>query len=532
MRKKFLLLLLFLKNFSAEKVCFCLLFFLTLFTALPLSGESKKVCSFRIIQTTDIHGQYSNFSAPGISSLAFVVKKAMEEKGKENTLYIDCGDILQGTYESAYDRGKMMIPYLNSTFCEVFVPGNHDLEFGTENFLKTFLNYRGKILSCNLRPHEKEGVPAIFSYAFFRKGGADIAVIGMSPRFLQSWFSPKDLQGIIQKNAARELNKLMPLIMKRKPHFIILAMHEGEYRNTLKEGKQEKGFLSRLFRQYPQIDLVLGGHTHMVSEGKKCYQNQWYVQAPPLAAGAAVVDVIIDAATGKKLSLRSEIRYSSREKTDPETGKLFAPVLQETEKAGKERLGYLPFAPRPVGKSLKKAAGNPFAVLMGKVLREAAGTPLAFHGTMGNYQCHAGFLTQRRLFLLLPYENRISTIPVTKEECRRILEEQIKNVRYGNFQQPSGVKYTYKNGKVTGLTAEANPVWDKESMPCAFTSYALSGAGGRFPVLASIASKKAHLRKDLSLTVREAAKEYIRKNMGKSSFRKNTSRQKKHNKNH
>ena len=55
MRKKFLLLLLFLKNFSAEKVCFCLLFFLTLFTALPLSGESKKVCSFRIIQTTDIH---------------------------------------------------------------------------------------------------------------------------------------------------------------------------------------------------------------------------------------------------------------------------------------------------------------------------------------------------------------------------------------------------------------------------------------------------------------------------------------------
>ena len=310
-------------------------------------------------------------------------------------------------------------------------------------------------------------------------------------------------------------------------------MHEGEYKNPLKEGKSEKGFLSGVFRKYPQIDLVLGGHTHSVSGGKKCYQNQWYVQAPPLAAGAAVIDVKIDAKTGKKLSLESAIRYSSRETADPETEKLFAPILRETEKTGKEHLGFLPFAPRPVGKSLKKAQGNPFAVLMGKALREAANTPLAFHGTMGNYQCRAGAITERRLFLLLPYENHISTVPVTKEECRRILEEQIKNVRYGNFQQPSGLRYTCKNGRVTELTAETNPAWDnEESMQCAFTSYALSGAGGRFPVLASIAAKKAHLRKDLALSVREAAKAYIRKNMQKPSFRKySSSRQKKNNKN-
>ena len=531
MRKSFIFL--FLRSFSVKKICPATLLFFSLFLLLPLSGGSRNFYSFRIIQTTDIHGQYSNFSAPGVTSLASVVKKAMEEKGKENTLYIDCGDILQGTFESAYDRGKMMISYLNSTSCEVFVPGNHDLEFGTGNFLKNFLHYRGRILSCNLRPYEKKDTPEIFSCAFFRKGGANIAVIGMSPRYLQSWFSQKDLQGIIQKNAVRELNKLMPGVMKKNPHFIILAMHEGEYKNTLKEGKQEKGFLSRLFRQYPQIDLVLGGHTHMVSGGKKCYQGQWYVQAPPLAAGAAVIDVKIDAGTGKKLSLESAVRYSSRESVDPETEKLFAPILQETEKSGKERLGYLPFAPYPVGKSLKKAADNPFALFMGKVLRETAGTPLAFHGTMGNYQCRPGYITRRRLFLLLPYENHISTIPVTKEECRRILEEQIRNVRYGNFQQPSGIKYTCKNGKVTDLTAEANPAWNEESMQCAFTSYALSGSGGRFPVLASIAAKKAHLRKDLSISVREAAEKYIRKNMQGTSFRKRSpSQQKKYNRNH
>ena len=121
---------------SLEKYCIflCLFLFQTLF-----AGENgNKVYSFRIIQTTDIHGQYSNFSGPSVASLASVVKECIREKGKENTLYIDCGDILQGTFESARDRGKMMIDYLNHTFCEVFVPGNHDLDFGTENFLECF----------------------------------------------------------------------------------------------------------------------------------------------------------------------------------------------------------------------------------------------------------------------------------------------------------------------------------------------------------------------------------------------------------
>lgn len=502
-------------SFFRKKLFWLLFLLFAVWIPAPFSvlaePSSPSTIRIRIIQTTDIHGQYSSFAKPGIMELAYLVEKAREEAGENNTLYLDCGDLFQGTFESSLDQGGMMIHALNLMKCDAFIPGNHDMDFSLTALQKNLSFFRGKILSASWR-FASEKAPEILSYAIFRKAGICIGVIGLSPRYMESWFAPESLNGLIRQNAAKEIAKIMPLLMKEKPSLLILAMHEGEYRSTLKEGKKEKGFLSHIFRQWPQIDLVLGGHTHMVSAGKKCYFDQWYVQAPALAEGIGVIDVHFEKESKKLLSMRSEIRKPEKGKRSAAMEKLFSGKLREMEKAGKNRLGYLPFAPSPVGKSVYKAMKNPFAKLMGKALQEAVNTPVAFHGTMGNYKCNAGNITERRLFLLLPYENTISTICLTPEECRKVIEEQCRNVRFGNFQMVSGVRFSFAKGKVGKvLYNEDGTVWQSGEKEAAFTSYALSGAGGRFPYLANLAKRKAHTKKFCQTTVRKAAEEYIKK---------------------
>lgn len=492
------------------------LFILFYLFSLPFfASEGENIACVRIIQTTDIHGQYSSYSAPGISSLAFLIERARKEAGKENTLYIDCGDFLQGTFESSADKGKKMMEFFNLLSCDILVPGNHELDFGMKNLLEKLSLFQGKILSCNWRFTQKNA-PRLFSYTILQRGGIKIAVIGMSPRYMESWFSSSDLQGLLRMNAAKSFARFMPYIMKEKADLIILAMHEGEYASTLKEGGKEKKFLSHLFRQWPQIDIVLGGHTHLVSSGKKCYRGQWYVQAPALAGGIAVIDVKFDKEKKKLLSLRSEIRKNEKKNSSRQITSLLSPLLAETEKEGKRSLGYLPFAPSPVGRSLARALNNPFARLLGNALREATKKEIAFHGTMGEYRCRKGRITKRRLFLLTPYENTLSTIPLTPEECRKVIAEQCKNVRFGNFQMPSGLRFTRSRGKINkDLFLENGQIWNHGEKEVVFTSYVLSGAGGRFPFLAELAKKKRSRRKYLSVTVREAAEKYILKHYNK-----------------
>ncbi|MBR2364233.1 MAG: metallophosphoesterase, partial [Lentisphaeria bacterium] len=115
------------------------------------AAETDNAIRIRIIQTTDIHGQYSSFAKPGITELAHLVTEAREEAGENNTLYIDCGDLFQGTFESSLDKGGMMIHALNLLKCDAFIPGNHDLDFGLDSLQKNLHSFRGKILSCSWR---------------------------------------------------------------------------------------------------------------------------------------------------------------------------------------------------------------------------------------------------------------------------------------------------------------------------------------------------------------------------------------------
>ena len=499
------------------------LFFLCLLLPFFLHGE---IVRLRILQTTDLHGQYSDGkNSISAARLGSTINYLRQEAGAENTLYIDCGDFFQGTLESCYTRkGYHFAQLLNLWKCDAFIPGNHDFDFGLPAFIRNLKSFRGKILACNLTLSGRE-LP-ILPYAVWEKNGIKTGIVGLAPRFMEQWFHPIQLKGADFDSRMERIQKAFSALMREKPHIIILAMHQGEFHSERKESfsRKKEQFLSRLFREYPQIHLVLGGHTHQESAGKKIYRGQWYVQAPPHARGVAVADIFWDREKKQLVNIRSKIQLSGGEKPHRESARHLFPAAGKLSGFRKKPIGIVP-ALMPLKRREKS---NSLSRLFGRSMLESTNAKIAFCGTFSNYIFHGGKISMRHIFLLSPYENPLVTIPLNPEELEIILKEQYEKYVKGDFQSMYGAEripeMTFSKKKYRNIAygrdsfryflhtpSGEKVLWEKGEVRAAFTAYALSGAGGRFPKLREIGKAK---QKDLifyPVTIREALANHIRK---------------------
>jgi len=66
--------------------------------------------------------------AGGFARLAGAVKALHEKNG--NVLFVHAGDAISPSLLSGIDRGEHVIDLLNAAAPDVFVPGNHEFDFG------------------------------------------------------------------------------------------------------------------------------------------------------------------------------------------------------------------------------------------------------------------------------------------------------------------------------------------------------------------------------------------------------------------
>ena len=123
-----------------------------------------------ILCTADLHGRLEK-----MPSLGSVLRT-----GGAEALRIDCGDTVQGSSISRHSNGKGMIALLNLFGCDVWVPGNHDFEFGRDNLLGLVRSFQGAVLAADWKD------PAAGKWKLFERNGVRCAVIGMTdPKMAQ-----------------------------------------------------------------------------------------------------------------------------------------------------------------------------------------------------------------------------------------------------------------------------------------------------------------------------------------------------------
>lgn len=469
----------------------CLIF--SIFFAVSLTAEGLEL---KILFTADTHAVFYGPSG-GWLKLAPVIKR--ESSNRANTLLIDCGDTLQGSIEGAMDQGEAVIKTMNHLKFDFWAIGNHDIEFGFQTLRKRIKEFNGFVAAANLViPDGKTQLPAM---KIFERCGVRIAVIGLTlPNMHDDIRIPPPLTG----KSIGIIESLRSVIQKTraaKPDIIILAMHCDKYR---------AGFsVYDIPRNFPEIDLILGAHSHQSFPGEKI-NSTWYVQTAAYATELGKVVITFDEEKRRIVRMNSElIPVASDAVFDPELNLLLKKDLRAVNLFKKCIIGR---AQAPIGGfNQERPFNNPAGLLMAKAMIDATGAELALLSMNSKYELR-GKITELDIFRLMPYENTVAVIKVTAAELKTILKEQI--VKSSDYYSPvfyglkakfnrkkSLVEIRYDNSKMVPLNAK---------FTLALTNYLMISR--RFPELQKIAAQSSLSALPQEPLLRDCMRDWIKKN--------------------
>ena len=466
-------------------------------------GAAAGPLKLTIMQTTDIHGAIGDAKSSGLLQIAGIAERLKPD------LWIDCGDLTQGSYTASMDDGASMVKALDAAGCDVWVPGNHDFDYGAEKLAERIGEFRGSVLAANMRSTVSPMKTA--EWKMFRRQGVKIAVIGIVPPYLGLWIRPEYLNGIQLESPDAALERIMPEVMAAKPDMIVLAIHLGEFiaGRLNPDGKFRN--MAALSAKYPQIDLILAGHSHQTEPGKRLYPGAWFVQAPPLGAGCAQITVEVDPAAkdGKKVqSVTSKIVEGKGLDESKKILPLLDPVRKQAAELGRRPVARIDIELGPMNNGTKP---NRLVELICLAMIEAGGADAAFSGTLSNYKVSPGVLNERGLFLLAPYADSVEVRSLSPAQIRTILKElEAKRktadfMMYAGFTAPDGID----GPLVLGKTGKRIP--ETARIRVAFSSYDAHGAGGRYPELKKIVESTAAPENIRATDIRSALRSYLQK---------------------
>ena len=518
-------------------------------TAVTAEGADAKQrenpVRLTVLQTTDLHGAAGaagRDDIPGIARIVSIVES--ERKRDQELLLIDCGDTALGSFSSTLDGGDSMFRVMNLARYDAWIPGNHDFDRGIPLLLKHAGMLEARPLAANLEIQKEEGNAVFEDWILLERKGLRIAVIGMVPEHLSQWIAPAQLEGSSRHGILETLDRILPRIMRASPDLILLAVHAGEFTQgrLYKDGKRRS--LSEITARYPQIHLLLGGHSHQCVPGKKLYPDSWFVQGPPFAEGAARTVIEYDRKQRRILSMQTDILFSRDYPDSPETMDLLTPLLRETEIAARKTVAR--FDCGEGGSSALRGNLSASAVtrLFCRAMTEETHAAAAFLSipekrslppssppfSPGTTAAGGStVLTERQLFDWMPYENFITILHLNSAEAEAIINEQERLENRKSAMIAYGLEYRLnaERRSVEGplllspgtQSREKGELWEsgRIRLPFAFSGYAASGAGGRYPVLRCIAASEAVQRRDLPLTIRDAVRRFLMKNYPPSS---------------
>ncbi len=466
----------------------------------------------RVLHTSDLHGALEARPEEGESGLLRVatrIRQAYAEAPEGHALLLDTGDTFQGSLASGLDNGSPMLSWLDALPYDVWIPGNHDFDFGYGAFLEAAQRLQGKILCGNLHVREGAEERDYPSWRLFPFGDAKIAVIGATASYMPNWFL--DFPQHFRTESLRAmLRRIMPEVLASEPHAIILAVHQGWMEKDARGVNELKG----LPREFPEIDLVLGGHTHRTFPGRTIGVNTWYEQPASGGKYFGQIDLWIDPAERRVTHLESRLVETPAETPeDPEAKAALSPWLMRAAELSREVLA--PALPKALTAKGRPGVDCAASELLCQAMSEATGAELALHGVLAREEIPGGIpLTRRELHALVPYENTIVVCQVTAGELQQILEEQWTLRKHSSYSGLYGVEATMdREGhcQIHSLAGESPVPGRRYSL--ALNSHEAAGSG-RTPVLRRILDAPESQTRDTEISTRQAALQWFQSHPG------------------
>ena len=210
-----------------------------------LAGEVR---TLTILHTNDLHAHISPLGNGhgGFAYLAAAVKR--ERQGCTDCIFLNAGDLVQGTPVSTIYRGEPVYQLANLLGFDAATLGNHEFDYGwaqTRRFLEIA---KYPIVSANV-VNERGQTLTPRAYVILKVNGLRVAVIGAMTDSLKTLTTPKSL-GEWRAAPVVDTARKLAAELRAQSDLIVLLGHI--------DGPEEQAFLHNT----PEIPVLVTGHIH------------------------------------------------------------------------------------------------------------------------------------------------------------------------------------------------------------------------------------------------------------------------------
>ncbi len=524
-----------------KKFLALLLAAMMLFGCMAMAEEAGLTKNVVILFTSDVHAGIDQ--GWGYAGLA-AIRNGLAVNN--HVVLVDNGDAIQGETIGTLTDGKAIVELMNEVGYDVAVPGNHEFDYGMDNFL-SLANEVAKYpyISCNFTYKDE---PVLKPYIIKEFDGVKIAFVGIStPKTITSstptYFQDENgeyVYGFCQDDTGAKfyaaIQSAVDAAKAEGAAYVVALGHLGT-----EVGCEPYTSIDVIYNT-TGIDAFLDGHAHEINSGN-AVKNKDGKEVVRVACGTKLENIgALTITTDGKIS--SDLYSWTGSMSPQEVFALTGPVvdavdakiasmdeIRKTVVARSEVALYI-YDPVVTDDRIIRNAETNLGDLCADAYRVLSGADVAFVNGGGiRAQIPAGEITLDQIYSVHPFGNVMCMIEVTGQQILDALEWGARNTpeENGGFLQVSGLTYeihTYvpstavadENGMFAGVAGEyrvKNVVVGGEPLDLAKTyklashNYMLKSAGDGFSMF-----KGAKLLIDESLIDNQVLITYITTELG------------------
>lgn len=234
--------------------------------SLKSFAADRQLTNITILHTNDVHSRIDPFPSDagenagrgGFARRSSIVSKIRSEV--EHLLLLDAGDILQGTPYFNMFGGELEFKLMSAMGYDAATIGNHEFDAGIDGLVKQWPHINFPFVSSNYDFSDTDLAGKVRKYLVLEKGPIKVGILGLGI----------ELRGLVPKTLFGNTRYLDPLAVanemaallknEEKCDYIICLSHLGLEYETNKVSDMI------IAKNTENIDLIIGGHTHVFME--------------------------------------------------------------------------------------------------------------------------------------------------------------------------------------------------------------------------------------------------------------------------
>ncbi|MFN3172026.1 MAG: bifunctional metallophosphatase/5'-nucleotidase [Hyphomicrobiales bacterium] len=164
----------------------------TALLAAPAFAQDSTTVNVTFLLVNDVDTVDNMSDQGGFGRLATVV--AEERAANENVVFAFAGDAISPSLLSSFDQGEHITELFNMIAPDIFVPGNHEYDFGEEVFRTRMAELESPLLAANLRNEDGTMLDGFSDTMMMDVDGFMIGIIGLTAEDAVVKSSPETLQ--------------------------------------------------------------------------------------------------------------------------------------------------------------------------------------------------------------------------------------------------------------------------------------------------------------------------------------------------